>query len=252
MVMEEMDEPRDTMVLDRGDYRNRGEKVEPGVPAALSPFPQDAPPTRLGLARWLVGPDHPLTARVTVNRFWQMYHGNGFVKSAENFGSQGDQPSHPELLDWLSTEFVGSGWDVKGLQRLLVTSATYRQSSRVTPELLERDPENRLLARASRFRLPAELVRDNALRASGLLVNTIGGPSVYPLPAPRVVEGDGLRREVHGPSLCPRQGSQTSSAAGSTLSGSGPFPRRHWPRLTHPTGKPAPCGGRGPTLRCKR
>ena len=184
MVMKEMEEPRDTMVLDRGDYRNRGERVEPGVPAALSPFPQDAPPNRLGLARWLVEPDHPLTARVTVNRFWQMYYGNGFVKSAENFGSQGDQPSHPELLDWLSTEFVGSGWDVKGLQRLLVTSATYRQSSRVTPELLERDPENRLLARASRFRLPAELVRDNALRASGLLVNTIGGPSVYPYQPP--------------------------------------------------------------------
>ncbi len=184
MVMEEMEEPRDTMLLDRGDYRNRGEKVEPGVPAALPPFPQNAPPNRLGLARWLVDPDHPLTARVTVNRFWQMYYGNGFVKSAENFGSQGDQPSHPELLDWLSTEFVGSGWDVKGLQRLLVTSATYRQSSRVTPELLERDPENRLLARASRFRLPAELVRDNALGISGLLVNTVGGPSVYPYQPP--------------------------------------------------------------------
>ena len=184
MVMEEMEEPRDTVFLDRGDYRNRGEKVEPGVPAALSPFPQNAPPNRLGLARWLVEPDHPLTARVTVNRFWQMYYGTGFVKSAENFGSQGDQPSHPELLDWLATEFVASGWDVKNLQRLLVTSATYRQSSRVTPDLLERDPENRLLARASRFRLPAELVRDNALRASGLLVTTIGGPSVFPYQPP--------------------------------------------------------------------
>ncbi len=184
MVMEEMEEPRDTVILDRGDYRNRGEKVEPGVPAALPPFPQDAPPNRLGLARWLVDSGHPLTARVTVNRFWQMYYGTGFVKSAENFGSQGDQPSHPDLLDWLATEFVSSGWDVKGLQRLLVTSATYRQSSRVTPGLLERDPENRLLARASRFRLPAELVRDNALGASGLLVNAIGGPSVYPYQPP--------------------------------------------------------------------
>ena len=184
MVMEEMGEPRDTVVLDRGDYRNRGEKVEPGVPAALSPFPQDAPPNRLGLAQWLMDPDHPLTARVTVNRFWQMYYGAGFVKSAENFGSQGDQPDHPELLDWLATEFAASGWDVKGLQRLLVTSATYRQSSRVTPELLERDPENRLLARGSRFRLPAELIRDNALGASGLLVRTIGGPSVFPYQPP--------------------------------------------------------------------
>ena len=184
MVMAEMEEPRDTVVLDRGDYRNRGDKVAPGVPAALPPFPQDAPPNRLGLARWLVDSGHPLTARVTVNRFWQMYFGTGFVKSAENFGSQGDQPSHPELLDWLATGFVAAGWDVKGLQRLLVTSATYRQSSRVTPELLERDPENRLLARASRFRLPAELVRDNALGVSGLLVNTIGGPSVFPYQPP--------------------------------------------------------------------
>ncbi len=179
MVMEEMGEPRDTVILDRGDYRNRGEKVEAGVPSALPPLPQDAPSNRLGLAKWLVHPDHPLTARVTVNRYWQMYFGNGFVKSAENFGSQGDAPSHPQLLDWLATEFR-SGWDVKGLQRLIVTSATYRQSSRVTPELLEKDPENRLLARASRFRLSAEAVRDNALAASGLLNRQIGGASVFP------------------------------------------------------------------------
>ena len=179
MVMEEMEDPRETAVLDRGDYRNRGEKVPPGVPSALPPLPPDVPANRLGLAKWLVRPDHPLTARVTVNRYWQMYFGNGFVKSAENFGSQGDAPSHPQLLDWLATEF-GSDWDVKGLQRLIVTSATYRQSSRVTPKLLDRDPENRLLARASRFRLSAEAVRDNSLAASGLLNRQIGGASVFP------------------------------------------------------------------------
>ena len=167
------------MILDRGDYRLRGETVPAGVPSALSPLPQNAPGNRLGLAEWLVHPDHPLTARVTVNRYWQMYFGNGFVKTAENFGSQGDAPSHPQLLDWLATEFR-SGWDVKGLQRLIVTSATYRQSSRVTPELLENDPENRLLARASRFRLSAEAIRDNALAASGLLNRRIGGASVFP------------------------------------------------------------------------
>jgi len=179
MVMEEMAEPRDTVILDRGDYRNRGEKVLPGVPSAFPPLPQDVPANRLGLAKWLVHPDHPLTARVTVNRYWQMYFGIGFVKSAENFGSQGDAPSHPQLLDWLATEFCNS-WDLKSLQRLIVTSATYRQSSRVTPQLLDRDPENRLLARASRFRLTAEAVRDNALAASGLLDRQIGGPSVFP------------------------------------------------------------------------
>ncbi len=179
MVMEEMAEPRETVVLDRGDYRLRGEKVPAGVPSALPPLPQDVPGNRLGLAKWLVHPDHPLTARVTVNRYWQMYFGNGFVKSAENFGSQGDAPSHPQLLDWLATDFR-SGWDVKRLQRLIVTSATYRQSSRVTPQLLDKDPENRLLARASRFRLSAEGVRDNALAASGLLHRRIGGASVFP------------------------------------------------------------------------
>jgi hypothetical protein len=134
----------------------------------------------LGLARWLVAADHPLTARVTVNRFWQSIFGTGIVKTAENFGSQGDLPSHPRLLDWLATQFVQSGWNVKDFHRLLVTSATYRQSSRVSPELLQRDPENRLLARGPRFRLPAEAIRDSALATSGLLVGTIGGPSVRP------------------------------------------------------------------------
>ena len=135
---------------------------------------------RLGLAKWIVSPGNPLTARVAVNHFWQEYFGIGIVKTSEDFGSQGEPPSNPLLLDWLATEFVRTGWNVKAMQRLIVTSATYRQSSRVTPELAERDPENRLLARGPRFRLPAELIRDNALAVSGLLDNRIGGPSVYP------------------------------------------------------------------------
>jgi len=141
---------------------------------------RDLPPNRLGLAKWILDPSNPLTARVVVNQYWQQYFGTGIVKTAEDFGSQGEPPSHPELLDWLAIEFVRSGWDVKAMQRLIVTSATYRQSSRASRELIERDPENRLLARGPRFRLPAELVRDNALAVSGLLNDKIGGPSVYP------------------------------------------------------------------------
>ncbi len=151
MVVEELNPPRDAFVLKRGEYDKRGEKVTRGVPAALPPLPQGAPLNRLGLAKWLVDPSHPLTARVTVNRFWQHCFGTGIVKTAEDFGAQGELPSHPELLDWLATEFVSSGWNVKQLQKLIVTSAAYRQSSRVTPRLLERDPENRLLARAHGF-----------------------------------------------------------------------------------------------------
>jgi hypothetical protein len=184
MVMEEMKRPRETFILGRGDYRNKTEKVEPGVPAFLPPLPQGAPRDRLGLARWLVDPSHPLTARVTVNRYWQMYFGGGLVATSENFGSQAEAPSHPELLDWLAGEFVDSGWDVKAMQRRIVTSATYRQSSRTTAELLSRDPLNRLLARGTRYRLAAEMVRDSALAAAGLLSGKVGGPSVYPYQPP--------------------------------------------------------------------
>ncbi len=180
MIMREMSKPRETFLLGRGDYRNQGEKVSPAAPAALPPLEKDAPPNRLGLARWLVSPSNPLTSRVVVNRYWQMYFGTGLVKTVEDFGSQGEPPSHPELLDRLATEFVSSGWDVKAMQRLIVTSAAYRQSSRAAPALVERDPENRLLARGARFRLPAETVRDNALAISGLLNGEMGGPGVYP------------------------------------------------------------------------
>ena len=180
MIMAEMKKPRETFVLGRGQYDNPKEKVTAGVPAFLPPMAPGLPMNRLGLAKWIVSPGNPLTARVAVNHFWQEYFGTGIVKTSEDFGSQGEQPSNPLLLDWLATEFVRTGWNVKAMQRLIVTSATYRQSSRVTPELAERDPENRLLARGPRFRLPAELIRDNALAVSGLLDDRIGGPSVYP------------------------------------------------------------------------
>jgi hypothetical protein len=204
MVMAEMSKPRDTFVLGRGQYDNPGEKVTPGTPAFLPPLPPGAPLNRSTLAKWLVDPGNPLTARVAVNQYWQSYFGVGIVKTAEDFGSQGELPSHPELLDWLATEFIRTGWDVKAMQRLIVTSATYRQSSRATPELLEKDPENRLLARGPRFRLPAETVRDNALAVSGLLNAEIGGPSVYPYQPKGLWEemayGEGFSGQTYTPS----------------------------------------------------
>jgi hypothetical protein len=164
----------------RGSFLNPGEKVYAGVPAALHPLPEHAMPNRLGLAYWLVDEENPLTARVTANRFWATIFGRGLVETSEDFGTQGARPSHPELLDWLATEFVREGWSMKKLVRLILTSATYRQSSRAAPELLERDPYNRLLARGPRFRVEAEMVRDVALAASGLLSRKVGGPSVFP------------------------------------------------------------------------
>ena len=180
--MADQPNPRETYVLTRGQYDqpDKSQKVEPGVPAVLPPLPKDAPPNRLALARWLVDPQHPLTARVTVNRYWQRFFGTGIVKTAEDFGSQGDWPSHPALLDWLATEFIDSGWNVKQIQKLIVMSHTYRQDSHVSPRLAARDPENRLLARGPRFRLDAEAIRDNALAVSGMLVEKIGGKSVKP------------------------------------------------------------------------
>ncbi len=204
MVMEEMPTRRETFLLVRGVYDRPGEKVSPGVPANLAPLPAGAPNNRLGLARWLVDPANPLTARVAVNRFWQMVFGTGLVKTPEDFGLQGDPPSHPELLDWLATEFIRTGWDVKGLQKLIVTSATYRQSSRATPILLAKDPDNRLLARGPRLRLSAETVRDQALAVSGLLAEKLGGPSVKPYqPAGlwKEIATDGDYAQDHGPNL---------------------------------------------------
>ncbi len=192
MVMKEAAQPRDAFVLIRGEYDKKGEKVSPGTPASLPPMPAGAPTNRLGLARWLVDPSNPLTARVWVNRAWERFFGTGIVKTSENLGSQAEFPSHPELLDWLAAEFMkptvlpmvdgvpARPWDMKAFHKYLVMSATYRQGNTVTPEALERDPENRLLARSPRLRLAGEALRDQALFVSGLLVEKLGGPSVRP------------------------------------------------------------------------
>ncbi len=202
LVMDEMKEARPTFVLMRGAYDKHGESVTAATPAVLPALAADQPRNRLGLARWLVSPRNPLTARVTVNRLWQQVFGTGLVKTSEDFGAQGEQPSHPELLDWLALEFMRSGWDVKHLMKLMVTSATYRQQSRLTPLLRGRDPDNRLLSRAPRHRLMGEFVRDQALAASGLLVEKSGGPSVKPYQPPGLYEqitaGNGTNVYVPG------------------------------------------------------
>ncbi len=194
MVMQEvaMEDRRATHLLERGEYNKPGAKLKPGLPAVLLAGGASSPPRedRLGLARWLVSADNPLTARVTVNRLWQQLFGRGLVATSDDFGLQGEWPTHPELLDWLALEFVASGWDVQQMLRLMVTSETYRQSSDATPELVALDPENRLLARGPRFRLHAEQIRDQALAVSGLLVEKVGGPSVKPF------QPDGLWRAV--------------------------------------------------------
>lgn len=182
LVMRERppENPRPTFIHQRGEFLLPTERVEPGVISALAPFPADLPRNRLGFARWLVSRSNPLTARVTVNRQWQAFFGRGLVRTMEDFGFQGETPSHPELLDWLAVEFMEQGWSLKKLHKQIVLSATYQQSSRATPELLAKDAENRLLARGSRARLEAEIIRDSALRASGLLSEKMGGPGVYP------------------------------------------------------------------------
>ena len=202
--MSEMAAPRDTFVLLRGAYDKPGDKVTPAVLSFLPPMPAGAPRNRLGLAGWLVDPANPLTARVAVNRYWQMYFGTGLVKTAEDFGSQGEAPSHPELLDWLATEFIRSGWDVKAMQRLIVTSAAYRQTSIAAPALRDRDPENRLLARGPRLRLPAEMIRDQALAGLGTAQHEDARPfrealsARGPLGAALGIPGPQTIRALHG------------------------------------------------------
>ncbi len=187
MVMRE-GPPRDAFILKRGAYDAHGDKVSPGLPHVLPPMPAGFPNNRLGLAEWLVDRSNPLTARVTVNRFWQMLFGTGLVKTVDDFGSQGEWPMYQDVLDDLAVKFMDSGWDVKALLKTIVMSATYRQSSKVTPALLERDPENRLLARGPRFRLPPQAIRDQALAISGLLVEKVGGPPVKPYQPPGLWE----------------------------------------------------------------
>ncbi len=180
MIMQEMAKKRPTYILTRGEYNQHGEEVFPNTPESVLPMPEDLPKNRLGLAQWLIDPQNPLTARVAVNRFWQNFFGRGLVATSEDFGNQGKLPSHPELLDWLALEFQSSGWDVKAMQRLIVNSASYRQASKRRPELEEKDPDNYLLANGPSVRLMAELIRDNALFAAGLLNPVIGGKSVFP------------------------------------------------------------------------
>ena len=185
LVMVELDEPRMTSVFQRGDYRNPGERVQPGVPAVLHPAESQSG-DRLALARWLVAPSNPLVARVTVNRWWAELFGRGIVTTLEDFGIKGDPPSHPDLLDWLAVEFVEQGWSMKRVLRTIVTSSTYRQSSRATPELLQRDDANGLLARGPRFRMRAEMIRDTALAAAGLLSLKQFGPPIRPYQPPGI------------------------------------------------------------------
>ncbi len=187
-IIVESPKPPKSHVLIRGDFRQPGIEVQAGTPAVLNPLNADRKPSRLTLARWLVSKDNPLTARVTVNRMWQEYFGRGLVETSDDFGARSGPPTHPELLDWLATAFVDSGWDVKATHRLIVMSGTYRQSSNAREDLLARDPGNQLLARQARLRLSAELVRDNALAVSGLLNKAVGGKSIRPPQPPGVLE----------------------------------------------------------------
>ena len=191
----------------RGQYDHLGDKVEANTPEFLPPMPEGAPKNRLGLAEWLVAPNNPLTARVTVNRFWQQIFGTGIVRTVEDFGAVGEPPVNQPLLDWLAVEFEDSGWDVKHIFKLMVMSAAYRQDAKVTPDKLEKDPDDRYLSRGPRYRMDAEMLRDYALAASGLLVPKIGGPSVKPYQPPGVWEA------VAMPESNTRQYEQDSGAA---------------------------------------
>lgn len=184
MIMKDLENPRTTYMLNRGNYDEPTEKVEPGTPTSVLAFDQSFPTNRLGLVQWMLHKDNPLTSRVVANRLWQQFFGNGLVNTAHDMGLQGSLPSHPELLDWLAATFMDDDWNIQELQKKIVLSATYRQTSSCSQELREKDPDNLLLARAPTYRLPAEMIRDNALAASGLLHQKIGGPSVKPIQPP--------------------------------------------------------------------
>ena len=228
MVMQELPQPRETFVLVRGDFRSKGDKVSPGVPASLSPLPAGAPANRLGLARWLVDPNNPLVGRVTVNRYWQQYFGTGLVKTSEDFGSQGEWPSHPELLDWLASEFVGSGWDVKALQKLIVMSAAYRQSSHVDA----RSAQARSVqpAAGARPAVSARRRNDSRQRAGGqrLARRPLGRTERFSLSAGRFVGRGRLWPRLHGRKATCKATASISIVAEFTPTGSGPCPIRRW------------------------
>jgi len=237
-------------VLFRGQYDQPRDEVQAGVFSVLNPLPKEAPNNRLGLAQWIVAPDNPLTARVTVNRFWQEVFGVGLVKTAEDFGSQGEPPTHPELLDWLAVDFRESGWDVKRFFKMLVTSNTYRQAALTTPEKREKDPVNRFLSRGPRYRMDGEMIRDQALAASGLLVRKIGGASVKPYQP----EGVWSRSAFSAPAT--RANTSTtpvrdSIAAACIGFGSGCHRRPRSKSSTPRAAKPAPSAASGPTRRCR-
>jgi hypothetical protein len=197
LVMQERPEPRETFVQNRGNFMDKGKQVVGGVPKFLKQPKEEGPMNRLALAKWIVDPENPLPARVTVNRLWERIFGIGLVKTSDDFGFQGEAPSHPELLDWLATEFVRSGWNVKAMEKLIVMSATYRQSAEASEEILKKDLYNRLLSHGPRFRLDPEEIRDQALAVSGLLNAEVGGPSVYPVqPANLWKEIGFLRPEI--------------------------------------------------------
>lgn len=249
LVMEDRKAPRQAHVLERGEYTLKREAVSSAVPEWIAPAVPKAPPNRLGLAQWLVQPKHPLTARVAVNRFWQQFFGIGLVRTSEDFGVQGEQPSHPELLDWLATDFVASGWDVKRCLKQIVMSTTYQQSSRVASKKLAADPENRLLARGPRFRLDAEVIRDQALAVSGLLIEKIGGKSVKPY------QPAGLWKPVgfggSNTSVFVMDQGTNSIAAACTRFGNARFRHHRWRPLMHRIARRAPYGGRARIRRCR-
>ena len=252
MVMEDTAKPRDDVRAQARPVRHARHEPEGRAGRARRACrrcPTGAPRNRLGLAQWLASPENPLTARVAVNRIWQHHFGTGLVKTAENFGVQGEPPSHPELLDWLATELVRTGWDMKAMHRLIVTSATYRQASSATPALVARDPENRLLARGPRFRLPAEVVRDNALAIAGLLVDADRRPVGQAVPAGRPVGRAGRRRRRGA--LRAGQGARRSTAAASMSTASGPCRTRPWPPSTPPAARSARSSGREPIRRSR-
>ena len=234
MVMEDLPTPRPAYVLKRGRYDmpDTSQKVDPGVPACLGALPPGSPANRLALARWLASPENPLTARVAVNRLWQQHFGTGLVKTTENFGLQSEPPSHPALLDWLATELIRTGWDLKAMHRLIVTSATYRQASKASASLIQRDPENRLLARVPGSACPPSSCattpwpsRDCSPRGSA---GPRSSPTSRPVSGKSWPAGQGRRPTF-------RTRARTSSAAASTSIASGPFPIPAWPTSTRPS-----------------